>query len=324
MTAIKPAQVGADRKRRKFLEVRTLGIVLTLIVLFVVLSVSSPAFFTVQNLANIVQQSAPLGIAACGLTVVFIGRGFDLSIGATFGLAGVVAAFVTLNSTATVGFIAAVVCGALVGGVNGFLATVGRIDALVATLATSVIVTGIALGLSDGRLISVRDDAFTALGRGETLGIQNSVLLFVLVIVVLSFAMHQTTWGRYIYSVGGNDEAAALSGLRVNGLRASTYVIAGALAALAGAIVASRVSTGQADAGGLPFVMDIFTAVVIGGTSILGGSGSIWRTVVGVFVLALIQNGFNLLGVEITYQRVIFGLLLLAAVALDAWGRRAR
>ncbi|WP_330474606.1 ABC transporter permease [Terrabacter sp. C0L_2] len=301
---------------------RDFGIVFTLLTLFVALSVSSQAFLTLNNLLNIADQSATLGIVACGATVVFIAGGFDLSAGAVFGFAGVIAATVAINVDIVAGLLAGVVCGALIGLFNGVLTTSLRINALIATLASSVMITGVALAISDGKLLRVSDDRFTTLGQGRIFGVPVAVVIFGVVAVILSLALHRMTWGRYLYAVGGNAEAATLSGLRVNALRASTYVVGGALAGLAGVMAASRVGTGQANAGGNDLVMNAIAAVVIGGTSILGGAGAIWRTVVGIFVLALIQNGFNLLGVDIVFQRFIFGVILLFAVGIDARARR--
>lgn len=303
-------------------SLRDFGIVFTLVALFVTLSVSSSAFFTQRNLLNIADQVAPLGIVACGATVVFIAGGFDLSAGAMFGLAGVIAATVALEVDIGAGLLAGILCGALIGLFNGVITTIFAINALIATLATSVIVTGVALAISDGKLLRVNDERFTTLGQGQLFGVSYAIVVFTIVVIVLSVALHRMTWGRYLYAVGGNAEAARLSGLRVNALRTSTYVVGGALAGLAGVIAASRVGTGQANAGGNDLVLDAIAAVVIGGTSILGGAGAIWRTVVGIFVLALIQNGFNLLGVDIVFQRFIFGVILLLAVGIDARARR--
>lgn len=304
-------------------SVRDFGIVATLGVLFIALSVSSPAFLTQTNLINVVNQSAALGIVACGATVVFIAGGFDLSAGAVFGLAGVVAATVALEFDIVAGLLAGVLCGGLVGLFNGVIITTVGINALIATLASSVMITGIALAISEGVLIRVSDARFAVIGQGKFAAIPYAVILFALVVLILSVALHRMTWGRYLFAVGGNEEAAKLSGLRVNALRTSTYVVGGGLAGLAGVIAASRVGTGQANAGGNDLVLDVIAAVVIGGTSILGGAGAIWRTVVGIFVLALIQNGFNLLGVDIVFQRFIFGVILLLAVGIDARARRS-
>lgn len=311
------------RTRISLAPLREYGIVIAFVTLFVVLAFSSPAFLTTTNLLNVADQWAPLGIVACGTTLVFIAGGFDLSAGAIYGLAGVIAAKVALEIDIFAGLMAGILVGALAGLVNGLLTTAGRINPFITTLATSVIIGGVALAISDGKIIRVVDEEFAALGQGRFLGARYPVFLFALVAVVLAVSLHRTVWGRYLFAVGGNSEAARLSGLRVNILRASTYVVGGTCAGLAGVIVASRVGTGQADMGGSNLGLQAIAAVVIGGTSILGGSGAIWRTVVGVYVLALIQNGFNLLNVDLIYQRIIFGLILLTAVGIDAWSRRS-
>lgn len=302
---------------------REYGIVIAFVVLLVVLALSSPAFLTPTNLLNVADQWAPLGIVACGTTLVFIAGGFDLSAGAIYGLAGVIAAKVALEFDVAAGLLAGILAGAIAGGINGVLTTAGRINPFIATLSTSVIIGGVALAISDGKIIRVVDEGFAALGQGRLFGARYPVFIFAAVVVVLSVALHKTAWGRYLFAVGGNAEAARLSGLRVNALRASTYVVGGTCAGLAGVIVASRVGTGQADMGGQNLVLQAIAAVVIGGTSIMGGAGAIWRTVVGVYVLALIQNGFNLLNVDLIFQRIIFGLILLTAVGIDAWSRRS-
>ncbi|TWP32536.1 ABC transporter permease [Leekyejoonella antrihumi] len=322
MDVASPTLPQRVRERTKSGSLRDFGIVFAFAVLFVALSVSSPAFLTTTNLVNMASQSAALGIVACGATLVFIAGGFDLSVGATYGLAGVIAAQVALNVDVVTGLLAGVACGVLVGLINGVVITAGRINAFVATLATSTVVTGIALVLSNGALISVTDERFTVLGQGKILGVPYAVIVFACVVILAGVVLHRMTWGRYLFAVGGNSEAAMLSGLRVNVLRASTYVVGGALAGLAGILAASRVGTGLANAGGNTLVLNAIAAVAVGGTSILGGSGAMWRTVVGIFMLAMIQNGSNLLHISVTYQSVIFGLVLLIAVATDAWSRR--
>jgi ribose transport system permease protein len=192
-----------------------------------------------------------------------------------------------------------------------------------ATLASSLMIRGLALAVSGGFLVRVADDTgFDVIGRGEFLGAKYSVYLFAGVILVAALLLHRTTYGRYMYAAGGNAEAARLSGVRVNLVKGSTYAISGLCAGIGGMIVASRVNTGQADAGiGIEF--DVIAAVVIGGTSILGGAGAIWRTVLGVLMLAMIQNGFNLLNVSAVYQRIIYGAIIIGAVGIDAWSRRS-
>jgi ribose transport system permease protein len=211
--------------------------------------------------------------------------------------------------------------GLLIGVINGLLVTVVRINAFITTLAMLIIVRGIAVSLTGGFLIPVQDGLYTLLGRQALFGVKYSIWLLVLFVLVIGVLLSRTVLGRHLYAAGGNPEAARLSGVPVAGVRTVAFAISGLAAALAGVIISSRVANGQADAGsGLEF--SAIAAIVVGGTSIFGGEGAIWRTVVGVFFLALIGNGFNLLAVPATYQQIFQGLIILFAVGVDVWARR--
>jgi ribose transport system permease protein len=325
MSALEAGVAGRFTRLREFrLEMlRDYGIVLAFVALFVTLSFASDVFLKQQNFMNILDQWSAIGIIAVGSTLVFIAGGFDLSISAVYALSGIIAAKAANSLGVPVGLFLGCLIGLGVGIVNGAIVTVGRINPFMATLASSLMIRGLALAVSGGFLVRVADDTgFDVIGRGEFLGAKYSVYLFAGVILVAALLLHRTTYGRYMYASGGNAEAARLSGVRVNLVRASTYAASGLCAGIGGMIVASRVNTGQADAGvGLEF--DAIAAVVIGGTSILGGAGAIWRTVLGVLLLAMIQNGFNLLNVQAVYQRIIYGAIIIGAVGIDAWSRRS-
>jgi ribose transport system permease protein len=320
--SLRPEETTAAEPRKRRFEVaglRDYGIVITFCALFVVLAVSSDSFLTGTNLLNILDQWAPLGIMACGMTLVLIGGGFDLSVGAGFVLGGVVAAKVANSTGIAPGWLLGCLVGLAVGLLNGLLVTVARINAFVATLATGIILSGAALAVTSGQLIVVKANGFDVLGRGELLGLKVSVYLFLATLIVLGVLLHLSTFGRALFAVGGNAEAARLSGVRVGVVRATTYAIVGLCAALAGVITASRTSVGQPDAGGFADLFNIFAAVIIGGTSITGGFGAMWRTVIGVLLLALIGNGFNLANIDPVYQSMITGAFILFAVAVDVW-----
>jgi ribose transport system permease protein len=297
------------------------GVVLTFIVLFVALSVASPAFLTVRNLVNILDQSASVGIIACAATLVIIAGGFDLSAGAIFALTGVVAAKIANVSDPWLGMLAGLLVGLALGVLNGVLISGFRINPFVATLSTGMMIRGLAVVITSGFLVTVAAEAYTTIGRGSALGIKYSVWIFAAFIAVSWFVLARTRLGRQIYAVGGNPEAARLSGIRVGWVQTITFAISGFAAALAGLIASSRVSTGQADAGAL-IELTAIAAVVIGGTSIAGGEGTIWRTVIGVLLLALIGNGFNMLSVEPFYQDIVKGAIIVVSVAADAWSKR--
>ena len=302
---------------------REYGIVVSFAAIFVVLSVTSDNFLTQTNLENILAQQSPTLIAAAAGTLVIIAGGFDLSVAAVVALTGVVAAKVAGASDPWLGIVAAVAAGAAIGVINGLITTYGRVNALIGTLASSYIIRGLAVVITGGLLVTVDDASFTALGQNEVIGIPIAILVMIAFVGALGFLLSMTTYGRRIFAVGGNPEAARLAGIRVELIRISTFALSGLAAGLAGAILASRVATGQADAAtGLEFT--VIAGIVVGGTSIAGGEGAIWRTVVGVLLIALINNGFTLLGLDPTYQQIVQGAIILTAVALDGWYRVRR
>jgi ribose transport system permease protein len=206
---------------------------------------------------------------------------------------------------------------------NGLLITLGRVNAFIATLATSIIINGLGQVVTHGNLVSVASERFTTLGLGTLWGVNYPVFVWFGFAGICGFLLSRTAFGRYVYAAGGNAEAARLSGVRVNVVRATTFAISGLAAGIAGVILVSEVQTAQWNANtGIEF--DAITAIVLGGTSLLGGEGAIWRSVLGAFFLQMIGNGFNLLGTTPELQYVIKGLILAAAVSLDAWARRRR
>ena len=299
--------------------VRDLGVLVTALVLFIVLSLNASAFLSQQNLLNLLEQWAPIGILALGGTVVIVTGGFDLSIGSMFALSSVVSVMVAQQSV-PLGLVAGTAAGIACGLVNGVLGTFGRMNVFVATLGTSIVFTGLAARLSNGKIQAVSDPGFGFVNQ-RVLGVAISGWLFALAIVACSVYLRQTSYGRRTYAIGGNEEAARLAGVRVYAVRICAFAIAGLGAGLAGVIVASQ-SLSASSEGYLGTQFNAWTAMLIGGNSLAGGEGAVWRTVVGVLILALVHNGFNLLGVDPLYQQGLTGLILLVAVGLDALVRR--
>ncbi len=322
-TVVSPS--GGLRSRfaagRGLVAMRDYGIVVVLVALFIALSIGSPQFLSTTNLLNILDQWAPLGLIACGGTLVIIAGGFDLSVGAIYAVGAAIAAKLALEVDAVIGLIAGVGIATLAGLLNGALASVGRINALIVTLATAMVFRGVALVITDGQLISVEDATFQFLGNGSLLGVTYISWIFIVFALVCGFVLSRQAFGRYIYACGGNPEAARLAGIRVNLVRTITFGVSGAAAGLGGVLAASQIGTAQADMG-TGIELQVIGAIVIGGTSILGGQGAIWRTVVGLFILALINNGFNLLNIDSQYQLIIQGAIILIAVGADIWARR--
>jgi ribose transport system permease protein len=303
---------------------RSAGILLPFVVLFVVLSVTSGPFLTTTNLFNILdQQSAILIMAAAG-TLVLVGGGIDLSVGATYGLAGVVAAQVVMHASPVVALAAAIAVGLVVGLVNGVVTTYFRINALIATLAVSFIVAGIASKVTNGNLLVLTSKpSFANVARSELAGVRSSIWIALLCLVVMGILLSRTTFGRYLYAAGGNAEAARLAGVRINRVRIAAFMASGAAAAIGGVIDVSRVLSAQSTSGD-QLTFTVLAGMVVGGTSILGGEGAVWRTSIGVLFIALVGNGFDLLGVDPLYQQITLGVILLLAVGADALSRARR
>jgi len=303
---------------------RSVAILIPFLVLFISLSIGSRPFLTPINLLNILdQQAATLMIAAAG-TLVLISGGLDLSVGATYALAAVVAGTVTIESGPVAGTVAALAVGVVVGAVNGVVSTVLRINSLIVTLAMSFIVAGVASLVTGGNLVVLFDRTdFAAIARTGFLGARTSIWIMVIVVVIIGVLLARTTLGRYLYAAGGNAEAARLAGIRVNWVRIFAFTLSGTAAALGGIIDTSRVLSAQASAG-TALTFTVLAGIVVGGTSILGGEGAVWRTVIGVLFIAFVGNGFNLLGVDSLFQQITLGVILLLAVGIDAWSRSLR
>jgi ribose transport system permease protein len=317
------AKPSAAAPVRVIAAAREYGVLVSFVVLFVVLAFTAQNFLTKGNLLNVLDQSTYLGIIACAQTLVIVAGGFDLSVAGTFALAGVVAGeLATHGVDPTLALVIGGLSGGVIGLFNGlFVARVG-INPFITTLATGFILSGIALVITGGSLILVTNPSFSSVGTAAVGGVTWESIIFLIWALIMAFLLARTVLGRYIYAVGGNAEAARLSGIRVTAVRTLTFVLSGFAASLAGVLSASKVTTGQADAGqGLQ--LTAIAAVVVGGTSIWGGSGAMWRTVVGIFLLGLVSNGFDLLGLNQVWEQVVFGGIVLIAATVDARLRRA-
>jgi ribose transport system permease protein len=315
---------AAPARRARFLEdadVRSYGIVLSFLALFVTLSLATDRFLTQRNLLNILDQSAPVGIVACGVTIGIIAGVFDLSVGAIFAVSAVAACKLALVTSPWVGIAAGLLIGAVLGIVNGVLVNIIQINSFIATLASSIVFRGIAILVTGGLIVTVTDESFSVLGTETFLAAKYTVWVFGLVFLLTSFLLGRTTLGRYFYAVGGNARAARLSGIQVAQVRSIAFIISGLCAGIAGVLAASRTSSAQPDLG-MDLALQAIAASVVGGTSIMGGQGAIWRAVLGVLILAMIGNGFNLLGIDTIYQQIVQGLLIVLAVGLDQLLRR--
>lgn len=307
---------------RRALVIRQTGILIPFLVTFVALSLISPSFFRFQNLTNILDQQAGIIIVASAGTLVLIAGGIDLSIGAIYGLAGAVSAQVATSVSSPVGILSGLGLGLLVGLINGLIVTRFRINALIGTLAMSFVVSGFGAVLTKGNLVVAFDHPdFQQFAATRIFGITSAAWMMVIIALTIGIFLARSTFGRYVYATGGNAEAARLGGVRVNTIRVATFALSGVAAAMAGVLDASRVLSAQASSGSF-LTFTVLTGIIVGGTSIMGGEGSIRRTVIGCLFVALVANGFNLLGLDPFYQQITLGVILLLAVGIDAWSRR--
>lgn len=315
-------RTGATRMLESW---RTAGIIIPFAVLFIILSIASGPFLHSTNLINILdQQAATLCIAAAG-TLVLVAGGIDLSVGATYGLATVVAGEIAAHHSPVLAIIAGIGVGLLVGLINGLIVTVFKINALITTLAMSFVIGGLALKVSAGNLIVLSPTSgFFKFANAQFLTVPSAVWMTIAFIIVLGLLLTRTTFGRYMVASGGNAEAARLAGVRVDFTRVVAFTLSGGAAGLGGVIDISRLLSAQAASGGSALSFTVLAGIVVGGTSIAGGEGSVWRTAIGVLFIALIGNGIDLLGVDPLYQQIVLGLILLIAVGLDAWARQRR
>jgi ribose transport system permease protein len=300
------------------------GLVAALALIFVALSVTTPYFFTPDNLLNIAKAVTVVGIASAGETVVIISGGFDLSVGSTMAAAGMLAAWL-LESGAPIplAFVAAIGLGVLIGVVNGTIISYFRINPLITTLGTLAIVRGLAFVISGGREIVISDQAWLELGTGAWLGIPIIVVFALTTFLVIGWSMPRTPFGRYVYAIGSNIRAARLAGIAVDRWRLVFYIVCGATAALSGLVLTARTGSARPSAA-VGFELDVITAVILGGASLSGGRGSVWGTLVGLVLIGVINNGLTLAQVPAFWQQVVKGVILLSAVLYDELRRHRR
>jgi ribose transport system permease protein len=293
-----------------------------LVVIVVALSLGTDTFLTSGNIQNVIDNSVAMGLLAIAGTVVIIAGGFDLSAGAIFAVSAIVGVKVSNELAPVVGILAGIMCGAFLGLLNGLITTVGRVNHFVGTLGTMIAFGGLATALSGSGLLLVADPSFGNIANTDVAGVRISIVILIVAVIAFAFLLNRTVYGRHVFGRGGNEAAARLAGVPVHRVVAVAYVLSGTMAAVAGLIVAARSLSVSASAGS-NIIWDALAAILIGGNSANGGQGAIWRTMVGVLILVLIANGFNLLGIDPLYQQIVSGTIILVAVGADAWTRRA-
>ncbi len=304
---------------------------LALLILCIVLAFMTDKFFTADNGLNVLRQVAVNVCIATGMTLVVLTAGIDLSVGSVLALCGALTAGLFKNGLQFpsgdlfIGFtilgaiIGGLLLGALLGWFNGFTVTKFNVPPFVATLAMLTIARGFTMLYTKGHPISNLGTDFAFIGAGIVLGIPVPVWIATIVVLIAVFLTQKTKLGRYIYAIGGNEQAAKLSGINIKKVKLTVYAMAGALAALGGVIVTARLDSAQPNAG-ISYELDAIAAVVIGGTSLSGGKGSVWGTVMGAIIIGVLNNGLVLLNVSPFWQQVVKGSVILLAVVIDKMG----
>jgi ribose transport system permease protein len=300
---------------------RTYGIVVSFVILVTAVGLWSPSYATRTNIFNLLSQWAPAGIIAVAMTFVILTGGLDLSIAAGFSLCAVTAAGVGLHADPVVAFLAALVVGLAIGLGNGILVAGLGINPFITTVGTGFIVSGITLVVTGNVAYVVENPGFGTLGAGRWHGFPYSGMILVACLCVGGLALAKTVYGQSIYAVGGNLEASRLSGIRVKTTIASAYVLSGLSVGIAGILSASQLNSAQANIDP-EILFDVITIVVVGGTSLAGGFGSMWRTAVGLGIVATISNAFSVANVDPNYQDIVKGCIIVGALALDVYARR--
>ena len=326
MTEVRMDTSAIDRSSRRKLRVPfdAAFVPSIIIILLVILSVASPVFLSSRNLAQILLQISTLGIAAVGATFVIISGDLDLSIGANVAVSGVITAIATMNwfgGNWVLGVALGLTCGVSIGLVNGFLSAILRVPAFIATLGVGVIAGGLALWLTNGLTVSGLPEDFAALATTNFLGLQTLVWFMLATFLIGGIVLHFTNHGLRTFAVGGNREAAFLSGVPVSRVRITNFAMAGLCAGLAGVLLTARVQAGQ------PSISTTLTlyataAVILGGTSLLGGEGSMLRTFFGVLLIGVVQNGLDIMRVDYALKEVAVGTVFVLAAASEALRRR--
>ncbi|MFI5367746.1 MAG: ABC transporter permease [Spirochaetia bacterium] len=296
---------------------RSYGILIAFILICIVMTILSPVFLTVTNILNVIRQSSIYGIMAIGMTFVILTGGIDLSVGSILAISGAIAAG---SLKGGIGFLPVVLLTLAVGVgcglANGVLITLGRITPFVVTLGMMSIARGLTLIYTKGYPISGFSGPFRFIGGGDVLSIPFPIIVFIVTVVVAWLILTQTRLGRYTYAIGGNEETVKLSGINADRYKTIVYMISGLAAAVSALILTSRINSAE-PVSGTGYELDVIAAVVIGGTSLMGGRGSVWGTLVGALMIGVINNGMNLLGISAYFQLVVKGVIIIGAVLLD-------
>lgn len=293
-------------------------VLLVFLLLIVVASFISDAFFTVPNLLNVLRQVSIVAIISVGMTLVILTAGIDLSVGSVLAFTGaVVAGVISAGVSWPLAILITLVVGTLMGAANGLIVAKGKVPAFIATLAVMVIARGMTLVFTQGKPIVIADPAFRFIGSGNIFGIPFPIILMFSIFIVMHWVLKNTTFGRYVYAVGGNEEASRLAGIAVDRVKITVYALTGLFASISALIYTSRLMSAQPNAGSM-MELDAIAAVIIGGTRLTGGKGGVTGTLIGALIMGVLNNILNLANVSPFYQDIAKGLVILIAVLIDS------
>ncbi|MGW0191095.1 ABC transporter permease [Streptomyces sp. NPDC003362] len=323
-TAARPAQAPASRRPSKaLLHVPHGGLIVVLVLVAVFTALQADSFTSSQNLLNVLRQISVTAVIAGGLTLLMTAGGMDFSMGSNAAVTLSVAAVMLHDGRSTaVTVVVTLLLATLIGLVNGLVVTFTRVAPFVATLASAMLLDGVALLVLDGESVSI-GDRMTELGNSKVLGVPYLLIVALLVLAAVGLAMRFTTFGRDAFAMGGNEHVARLSGINVSGRKLALYALAGALAGLAGLMLLSRLGAAAPNTAGLQTQLTAVAAVVIGGTSLAGGHGTVVGTALGTVLLGVVANALNLLQVNSYYQFVVTGGVLLVAAIVNEFQRKS-
>ena len=304
---------------RKKISLKNYGATIALIFLVIVIGLISPQFRSLNNILSLLRQSSVNGLIAFGMTFVILTGGIDLSVGAVLALSTVLSAgMITSGVPVPLAILISLLIGAILGLISGFLVSKGRLQPFIATLITMTVYRGITMIYTNGKPISNLGNSqfLRFIGRGEFLYIPVPIWILIIVFLIFLFLLKKTVFGRKIYSVGSNQKAAAIAGVAINKTKMIVYSISGLMSSLAGVILLSRLGSAQPVLG-VGYELDAIAAVALGGTSLSGGRGKLYGTLIGILIIAVLNNGLNILGVSSYYQDVAKGIVILIAVLSD-------
>lgn len=306
------------------MRARRYGTVIGLILLGAILWALTPHFLTISNLLNVAQQTSINAIVAAGMTFVIISGGIDLSVGSIVALSGVaLGTMLQAGQPIPVAVAGSLVVGILSGLINGLLISIGRLPPFIATLGMMSVARGAALLSTEGRPVSGFDEGFRWIATGDIGFIPAPVIAMIAIYLIAHIVLTGTTFGRYVYAIGGNEEATRLSGVSIAFHKTAIYCVSGLMSAAAAVVLTARLNSAQPIAG-MMYELDAIAATVIGGTSLMGGEGSLGGTLVGALIMGVLRNGLNLLGVSSFLQQIVIGAVIVGAVLVDTMLKRSR